>query len=143
VNRLQGAILRSHVTFLALVIPGASRRLPLPRLLARFTPRGPSRLYAGIEPGAIVDIVRDRVSRPWRMRGRRCLRHGLLLFHFLRLAGRPARLHFCIFNRMLGREQAHCWVTLDGRAVSDPPEADHVVILVHGGEDLQPIDRAA
>ncbi len=142
-NRLQRAILRWHVTFLALVIPDASRRLPLPCLLARFTPRRPSRLYAGVEAEAIVGIVRDRVRRPWRMRGRRCLRHGLLLFHFLRLAGRPAVLHFCVYKWRLGREQAHCWVTLDGRAVSDSPEADHVVILVHGEDNLPHAGRAA
>lgn len=142
-NRLQGAILRWHVTLLALVIPDVSRRLPLARLLARFTPRGPSRLYAGVDAESIVNIVRERVRRPWRMRGRRCLRHGLLLFHFLRLTGRPAVLHFCVYKQSLGREQAHCWVTLAGRAVSDPPEADHVVILVHGEEDLPRAGRAA
>lgn len=71
------------------------------------------------------------------MRGRRCLRTGLLLFHFLRLAGAPAVLTFGVYSEQkAGREQAHCWVSVAGRCVSDPPEAEHAVILVHGAADL-------
>lgn len=128
----QAVMLRCHVALLALAIPDLSRRLPLPRLLALFTPRGPSRLYSGMREDEIADIVRRVLRRPWRMRGRRCLRLGLLLFHFLRLAGLPAELNFGVYKRhVTGREQAHCWVTVAGRCVSSPPADEHVVILVH------------
>lgn len=134
---LRMAILRAHVAALAPVIPDLSRLLPLPRLLAAFTPSGPSPLYAGLEADEIVRIVRRRLRRPWRMRRRPCLRLGIMLFHFLRLADVPAVLHFCVYKETLGREtrgreQAHCWVTVDGRCVASPPEDEHVVILVHG-----------
>jgi hypothetical protein len=136
-RRLRAAILRIHVSLLALVIPDLSRRLPLATLLAVFTPAGPSPIYAGLGTDEIVRVVQRRLQRPWRMRRRPCLRLGLMLFHLLRLAGVPAVLHFCVYKQTLGtatvgREQAHCWVSVDGRCVASPPEDEHVVILVHG-----------
>lgn len=144
--QLRAALLRAHVAALALVIPDLSRRLPLARLLAVFTPDGPCRLYAGLDADEVVRVVQRRLRRPWRMRRRPCLRLGLMLFHFLRLAGVPAVLHFCVYKETLGkessgREQAHCWVTVAGRCVASPPEDEHVVILVHGEES--PDDRRA
>ena len=135
-ERLRLAILRIHVAALALVIPDLRRWLQLQRLLALFTPRRPSRLYAGLDADTIVRVVQLALRHPWRMRRRPCLRLGLLLFHFLRLAGVPAVLTFCVYKETLGasagREQAHCWVTVDGRCVASPPEGEHVIILVHG-----------
>lgn len=135
--RLRAVLLWVHVGLLALVIPDLAKRLPIRRLLAAFTPRGPSPLYEGLETEEIIRLVQRRLRRPWRMRRRPCLRLGLMLFHFLRLAGVPAVLHFCVYRQTLereslGREQAHCWVTVDGRCIASPPEDDHVVILVHG-----------
>lgn len=142
-RRLRVAILRWHASLLALVIPDVSRVLPLARLLSLFTPRGPNRLYAGIDEAEIVGVVNGLLQHPWRMRGRRCLRLGLLLFHFLRLAGIPAELAFGVYSRHKnGREQAHCWVTVAGRCVSSPPVDEHVVILVHGAAGRRG-DRAA
>lgn len=133
---LRLAILRIHVALLALMIPDLRRWLPLERLLTLFTPRQTSRLYAGLRADTITHIVQHRLRRPWRMRRRPCLRLGLLLFHFLRLAGVPAVLTFCVYKQTLragaGSEQAHCWVSVAGRCVASPPEGDHVVILVHG-----------
>lgn len=135
-THLRGAILRVHVAVLALIIPDLRRWLPLERLLALFTPRRASGLYRGIDADEIVGAVQHRLRRPWRMRRRPCLRLGLLLFYFLRLAGVPAVLNFCVYKETLGgtcgREQAHCWVTVAGRCVASPPEDEHVVILVHG-----------
>jgi len=136
-TRLRLAILRCHVAMLALAIPDLRRWLPLTTLLRLFTPRCASRLYSGIDAAEIVRVVERRLRRPWRMRRRPCLRTGLLLFHFLRLAGIPAVLNFCVYKetlaaQSLGREQAHCWVTVSGRCVASPPESEHVVILVYG-----------
>ena len=135
--RPRAVLLRVHVGLLALVIPDLAKRLPIRRLLAAFTPRGPSPFYAGLDAEEIIRVVQRRLRRPWRMRRRPCLRLGLMLFHFLRLAGVPAVLHFCVYRQTLdreslGREQAHCWVTVDGRCIASPPEDEHVVILVHG-----------
>jgi hypothetical protein len=136
-RRVRAAILRVHVGLLALVIPDLAKRLRIARLLALFTPRGPTALYAGFTTDEIVRVVERRLRRPWRMRRRPCLRRGLLLFYFLRLAGEPAVLHFCVYretivNSSFGHEQAHCWVTIAGRCIASPPENEHVVILVHG-----------
>lgn len=141
--RLEAAILRIHVALVALVIPDLSRRLPLERLLSLFTPGRSSRLYASLETEEIVQAVRRRLRHPWRMRGRPCLRLGLMLFHFLRLAGVPAVLNFCVYKEGYGREQAHCWVTVAGRCIADPPEDEHVVILVHGEGRLHDSRAAA
>jgi len=70
------------------------------------------------------------------MRRRACLRQGLLLFHFLRLAGLPAVVHFGVFSPATDprRLHGHCWVTLGGVCLSPPPEAPAAVLLSRGGE---------
>jgi hypothetical protein len=121
-----------HVAALALVIPDLSKWLPLALLLRGLTPRRPNRLYAGMTREQILPVIQYRLRAPWRMRGRRCLRRGLLTFYFLRLAGIPAVLNFGVYHAGRTRELAHCWVTVDGRCVADPPQQACVLILVHG-----------
>jgi hypothetical protein len=126
-------LLRWHIGWLALLLPDASQLVPLARLLAWLTPRGPLRCYRGLSEQEIVRLVRNRLHRPWRMRGRRCLREALLCFHFLRLAGVPAEVHFGVFVRARGREFAHCWVVVSGRCVTSPPQDDYVLVHAHCG----------
>lgn len=125
-------LLSCHVGFLALLIPDASKLVPLRKLLAWMTPDRPSRLYAGLSEQDVVQLVQCRLAHPWRMRGRRCLREGLLCFHFLRLIGVPAELHFGVFAQPRGRELAHCWVVVHERCVTLPPQDPYLFILRHG-----------
>ena len=71
------------------------------------------------------------------MRRRACLRKGLTLFHFLRLADKPAVMHFGVYPAASeqARMHAHCWVTIDGQAISDPPDQPHAALLRHGQSD--------
>ena len=71
------------------------------------------------------------------MRRRACLRQGLTLFHFLKLAGWPAVLRIGVFppGRDRRRMHAHCWVTLNGVPLSPPPEQPVATLLVCASVD--------
>jgi hypothetical protein len=58
------------------------------------------------------------------------------LFHFLRLAGVPAAVHFGVFSPATDprRLHGHCWVTLGDVCLSPPPEEPVAVLLSRGGE---------
>lgn len=125
-------LFRIHLALLAWIFPELRKRLSLARLLALFTPRSNDRRHTHLTEQEIVRAVDRQLRGAWRMRGRPCLRRGLLLFHFLRKAGVPALLNFGVYHASNPRDQAHCWVTVDGRCAADPPLQPHVVILVHG-----------
>jgi hypothetical protein len=132
VNRFQAWLLPLHVALLAMIIPDVSRWLPLQSLLRLFTPQEAGWPYAGMSADQILGVIQRRLRDPWRMRGRRCLRFGLLGFYFLRRAGFPVVLHFGVYVTGEAREKAHCWLTLDGRILADPPGDPHVLVLTHG-----------
>lgn len=117
-----------HVAALALIIPDISKWLPLTSLLKLFTPRHEDRRYATLNQEQVLQAIDSLLRRPWRMRGRPCLRRGLLMFYFLRLAGIPAILHFGVYR---AGEQAHCWVEVHGRCLADPPRQPYALVLVH------------
>lgn len=125
-------MLRVHVATLAVMIPDLSKRLSLTRLLALFTPRRHCPRYATLTQDEIVRTIQRCLRAPWRMRGRPCLRRGLLLFYFLRLAGIPAVMHFGVYRSSGPRDYAHCWVTVHGQCVADPPQQPYALVLVHG-----------
>ena len=131
-RRLTLFLLHLHVGCLALLIPDASKLVPLRKLLAWMTPDRPARWYAGISEQDVVHLVQHRLAHPWRMRGRRCLREGLLCFYFLRLIGVPAELHFGVFVQPRGSELAHCWVVVHDRCVTLPPQDPYLLIYRHG-----------
>ena len=136
--KIREFILRGHLWLVATLVPLAVKFLPLKRLLQLLTP--PRRLapYAGILPDRIVAIVERRLRRPRNMRRRACLRKGTVLFHFLRLAGVAASLHISVYppparqKRML----AHCWVSVDGRCLCNPPKGPVALSLVHGEQKI-------
>jgi hypothetical protein len=131
-------LLKVHVGSLACIIPDISKRLGIKRLLAMFTPKRPSRVYEGMSADEIVAVIERRLARPWRMRGRKCLRKGLLTFYFLRLAGYEPELHFAVFARKQKHEKAHCWVMLDDKLLGEPPHEPHVVMLIYRGDEEPP-----
>jgi hypothetical protein len=114
--------LRAAVWARSVVLPDLSRVAPLERLLRWYTPRATSPEWAGRGVGEILAHVDRHLAGCRRMRGRRCLRRGLLAFYFLRLAGHPAVLHIGVFARAQGRTLAHCWTTIVD-IVDDAPVA--------------------
>lgn len=114
------------------VLPDVSRWTPLERLLRWYTPRCASPAWAHFGVADILEHVDRHLAGCRRMRGRRCLRRGLLAFYFLRLAGHPAVLHVGVFARPQGRTLAHCWTTCPtpaGEIVDDPPTAPCMPVL--------------
>jgi hypothetical protein len=121
----------------SVVLPDLSRLAPLERLLRWYTPREPSAAWSHLNEREILDHIDRHLAGCRRMRGRRCLRRGLLAYYFLRLAGHPAVLHVGVFARPQGRTLAHCWTTCStagGELVDDPPQAPCVPVLEWRGE---------
>jgi hypothetical protein len=116
-------------------LPRLLRQRPLLAVLAELTPRQ-SALQGS--PEEIVAVTQRILARPWRMRGRRCLREGLLAYHALRRAGHPAALHFAVLvgSQHLERLKAHCWVSLAGRVLLNAPSGDYAELLVYDGRAL-------
>jgi hypothetical protein len=126
--------LRGHIWLLATLIPLLEKFIPLKWLLRLLTPPARFKPHAGTPPEEISRLVARRLREPRNMRRRACLRQGLTLFHFLKLAGWPAVLHIGVFPPSLDsrRMHAHCWVTLNGVPLSPPPEQPVAVLLVCG-----------
>jgi len=131
------AILRVHVWIVATAAPLLVRWMPIRRLLRVATPRRCRRLYVGLPPERICRIVQSRLANPRMMRRRACLRRGLTVYHFLRLAGVDAALNIGAWrpSRDPRRLHAHCWVTVDGKAIAetDPQGLPAGVLLSYKG----------
>ena len=130
-------VLRGHIWLLATLIPLVEKFIPLKWLLRLLTPPSSFKPYAGTPPEEISRLIANRLREPRNMRRRACLRHGLTLFHFLKLAGCPAVLRIGVFPLSLDsrRMHAHCWVTLNGVALSPPPELPVATLLICGLPD--------
>ncbi|MHC4092643.1 MAG: lasso peptide biosynthesis B2 protein [Planctomycetota bacterium] len=125
------SLLRAHVWASAFFVPLWVRLLPLTLVIRLYTPPAWLRPYCGLNAEQIHEVVRSRLRRPHLMRRRACLREGLLLHHFLLLAGRAPKLHFAVLasGQEEGRLHGHCWITVEGTPVSDPPDEPHAEVL--------------
>lgn len=134
IPKLRELLLRAHVWMVGTLIPLLVRIVPLVRVIRLLTPPQGIRFYRGVGEDRVIKAVHRCLATPRNMRRRACLREGLMLFHFLRLADLPASIHFGVYppDTDTKRMHAHCWVTLNGRAVSSPPEDSHTVMLVRG-----------
>jgi len=111
-----------HVWIIAAIIPLLVRVLSLKRILEVFTPSPLFLPYRDMSAEDLTGVVKNRLKRPIYMVRRACLREGLLIFHFFRLAGLEATLHISVHPREVsGRYHAHCWITSSGKTVSSPP----------------------
>jgi hypothetical protein len=111
-----------HVWAIAAIIPLLVRVLSLKTILEIFTPSPLFQPYRDMSAEHLANVVKNRLRRPVYMVRRACLREGLLMFHFLRLAGFAATLHVSVHPReVFGRLHAHLWVTLSDRTVTSPP----------------------
>lgn len=97
---------------------------------------GSSRRYGGLSVEAITDRVKRVARHPWLMRDRRCLREGMLAFRFLTLAGIPAKIHFGVDRDSVSAPvlSAHCWISVNGEVVMNPPSDRMVTIYVRQNE---------
>lgn len=91
----------------------------------------PDPAWEGVELEFILRRVRRSVKHPILMRHRRCMRHGLLGFRYLRKAGFDPVLKFAIVGDSLNNDRvgAHCWVCLDGKPVISDREPGMVDVL--------------
>lgn len=127
---MKDALVRAHICLAATILPPLIRILPFRWVLAmmnwpaRWTP------YRGVDADRVLQIVQRRLTRPRLMRRRACLRRGLLLYHYLRLAGYRPALHFGLRSHddAGDRLRGHCWVELDGCVLGEEPPGLAVVL---------------
>jgi hypothetical protein len=119
--RISEHILRAHIWAGATVLPLLVKLLPLSALLALLTPPAGLRPYREVPQERIASMVNRRLRRPRNMKRRACLRRGLMLYHFLRLADLPAVLHFGVLppSRDPQRLHGHCWVSVNGQNLAE------------------------
>jgi hypothetical protein len=115
------------------MIPLLDNIFGLKQILRVLTPPASCEPYKGIPAEKICDVIADRLKKPLLMKRRKCLRHGFMLFHFLRLSGLPVVLHIGVFEPKGydKRMTAHCWVTCHGQSLSPEPQEDVAVVLTH------------
>ena len=119
----------------ARLLPFVIKNRPLDEILARATPDAGAHGYDELSAPRIVEEVKRVVAQPMRMRGRRCLREGLLAFHYLSLAGHRPILHFGLLPQtiMTAHPRAHCWITIDGAIMLNPPEVPMIDLFAYDG----------
>ena len=129
---------KPHLWIAARWLPVGAKRRSIEQLLARAMPPADYAPYRGLVAEEILAAVRATTARPRRMRGRRCLREGLLGFRFLRLAGFAPVLHFGIEPESVPADhlKAHCWITLAGSCVLNPPSETMVTLFSWDGERM-------
>lgn len=129
----------------ARLLPLFTKNRPLEELLRRATPPHGMPAFAGIPAETIIAEVKAVVARPWRMRGRRCLREGLLAFHYLAAAGYRPILQFGLVpaSVLTSKPRAHCWIILDGKTVLNPPTGPMLDLFAYDGSAAIPSDQAA
>ncbi|MBN9075974.1 MAG: hypothetical protein BGN87_09265 [Rhizobiales bacterium 65-79] len=104
-------------------------------MLALAEPAAGRRHFAGLPAAYVVRAVRRTLRHRVVMRGRPCLREGLLAYRFLAEAGYRPQLHFGVDPGIVASDRAvaHCWVTLDGATVIGGSQIPYVEIHVHPG----------
>ena len=129
--RLRKLGLFVRIASVAARLPGRVKRAELQDMLRSYTPDARFQSLQGWSAEDILKLVRLYLIRPIRMRGRRCIRRGLVGFYFLRLAGIAAELRFGVFTNTTpgSRYQAHCWIVLPDGREEDPPVDPCRVIL--------------
>ena len=119
-------VFRVHLQFYLLWILLLDKLVPAHRMARMATPPRWWRPYRRLTVAQIRKAVRRSLRNPRHMKRRFCLRFGLSLYHFLRLAGRDAVVHFSLAAPALDpkRLHGHCWVSLNGKPVADPPKPE-------------------
>jgi hypothetical protein len=126
---------RWNLWFSARLLPLVAKRGSLGKLLELATPENGSADYFGLSHQEILSAVKTVTRRPWRMRGRRCLREGLLGYRFLAMAGYRPVLHFGVIPSTMStdRPRAHCWISLDGEVVLNPASEPMLELFSYAG----------
>lgn len=129
----------------ARLMPQVIRGKTLGEILRRATPAPHERAYCDLSAEEIVVAVKAAAARPWRMRQRRCLREGVLAFHYLSLAGHRPLLHFGLVPETIrsSRPMAHCWITVGGEAVLNPPTTPMLDLFAYDGLKAVPPSAGA
>jgi hypothetical protein len=134
----------ASVWIAARLLPACVGSSDLDRLLSLATPRPGASGYPTLSAAEIAAAIKRAARRPWVMRDRRCLREGLLAFRYLSLAGHRPLLHFAVEPGSLSesRLSAHCWITVDGQVLMNPPTSTMMPLFAWDGARMIEPERA-
>ncbi len=119
-------VFRVHLQIYLVWILLLDKVAPIHRMARMATPPLWWRPYRSLSIEQILQAVQKSLRNPKYMKRRFCMRFGLTLYHFLRLSGREAVVHFSLASPTLDpdRLHGHCWVSLHGQPVADPPREE-------------------
>ncbi len=100
------------------------KRVSVERLVVSFdAPRAPN--PDRIDIGRINWLTRGVLRRLFS--SRYCMKRSLILFHYLRKAGREARIVFGVVKES-GRLEGHAWVTVNGEPFAEEGPVDRYTV---------------
>ena len=117
-NSAQKVVLAARIWALAVYVHLATRRRPLPQVVASLARRGESRRRTGVNPVRLGTIV----TRVLTFRGTppRCLIAALVAFRLNRAEGHGVEIVIGLPSRPIDKD-AHAWLEINGRDVGPPP----------------------
>jgi hypothetical protein len=131
---------------LATVLPLLIRRLPLPRLLRRLTPRRKAPADADMAR-RLVEYSNLILNRRFWVYRPNCLKRSLLRYYFLRRAGYEVQLCLGVQPAALdGEKGGHAWLMYRGEPFQEPQSerlADYLVTYRYPDSSRQRQDDAA
>ncbi|MDX1428985.1 MAG: lasso peptide biosynthesis B2 protein [Rhodothermales bacterium] len=105
-------------------IVALQKRVSVARLVASFD-SAPAEQRDRIDIGRINWLTRGVLRRLFS--GRYCMKRSLILFHFLRKAGREARIVFGV-TKEEGKLEGHAWVTVNGEPYAEEGPVDKYTV---------------
>lgn len=123
---------RLNLWLAARLMPAFVKRRDLNRILANATPEADQLGSLPLGPVEIVESVKAVTARPWRMKGRRCLREGLLAFYYLKLSGKHPLLRFGLLKCTLAQTAIECRAVPTSRNASNRAATCRVKARISG-----------
>ena len=121
--RLSDVIMIGRIVLMVLRIELLQKRISVRRLVSSFdAPANPSK---PVDIGRIHWMTRGILRRMFA--GRYCMKRSLVLFHFLRKAGRDAEIVFGV-AKAGEKLEGHAWVTVNGQPFAEEGPVDRYAV---------------
>jgi hypothetical protein len=128
--RLRELWLLASSAGLLVILPVLQRVLTLPALVHLFGVRTLPPVLPPLEPGRLLYLIRGLLQQHIGAFRPNCVKHSLVLWHFLRQWGAPVALHFGVAKHG-GTLAGHCWVELDGQPLGEGDDPQRVFTIVY------------
>ncbi len=107
-----------EMTGLLMLLPLLKRILSLPALILFFDAKSTSGKLP-VDLDRLIQLTKRLLNLKIGFLSPNCVKQSLILFHFLRKYGHPAKIHFGISKNDAGNLHGHAWVSLDGEPFAE------------------------